>query len=136
MVHAALEQCAVESLRTSLFKVDSESTSPALLASSLDGAVLDTLAVDDGIPFLSFNIEQVMFILRELGGSNKLINARPMNVKSTKSASNLMILHSWQKILERYPFLFSFAFVCLFFHNKCINNNYNDYHRKLDHLLM
>ena len=109
MVHAALELCAVESLRTSLFKVDSESTSPAMLASSLDGAVLDTFAVDDGLPFLSFNIEQVMFILRELAGSNKLINARPMNVKSTKSASNLMILHSWQKILERYPFLFSFV---------------------------
>ena len=95
MEHAALEQCAVESLPTSLFKVDSESTSPVLLASSLDGAVLDTFAVDEGLPFLSFNIEQVMFFLTELGGSNKLINARPMSVKSTKSASNLMILHSW-----------------------------------------
>ena len=73
MVHAALEQCAVESLPTSLFKVDSESTSPALMASSLDGAVLGNFAVDEGLPFLSFNIEQVMFILTEL-------SARPMNV--------------------------------------------------------
>ena len=71
MEQAVLEQCAVESLPTSLFKVDSESTSPALLASSLDGAVLGNFAVDEGLPLLSFNIEQVMFILTELGGSNK-----------------------------------------------------------------
>ena len=76
MEHAALEQCAVESLPTSLFKVDSESTSPVLLASSLDGAVLDTFAVDEGLPFLSFNIEQVMFILTEVGGSHKIVKCK------------------------------------------------------------
>ena len=76
MVHAALEQCAVESLPTSLFKVDSESTSPALMASSLDGAVLGNFAVDEGLPFLSFNNEQFMFILTELSASNKIVKCK------------------------------------------------------------